>query len=957
MARYKAIEARGKIPRKKTKKTTGKKQKKPVKKETENVPDELEIEKISVYPLFTSDGNRDDKNGKIFCSTCHNVHQWKPGEKEKGPQISLEGTAANSFLRDDNFTRPTLCINCHPEKSSVIGTKHDLVIATPEEKNIRGRTAQDSGTCGTCHLVHNATNKYNLWARSFGPNILPEWDQRLALEDDKTVQTCTGCHSPKGIASNSIPDAALHYNQIYIFQKEVKTFLKYPIFPYFNYVFDVIRKRLGVQEIYQANAKPKFPLYNTQGQIVPSGNIACSTCHDIHTWSTQEAKDKNIGDFTSSFLRSDVAAGLCSDCHGYDAIFLFSYYHKSRGGKMEHITSNNPHWKNSPVNGSCKNCHNNKKTKIEKHPSDIPLKTKRKKIKLPDLAEIFPLTDGKVDCPTCHDQKIQKQLTLRASNPNFLQGEFYTPYWRNEVRRRTVAMVRKSRKENASGFGGRGMMGLKQSNPRNNLLHRQSLPGFSSSSGTDNRPSRQKKIQTPSQGKGTTVVPRQSQQNMPSSGKNKSTPPISPTSHLDRSSLLEHGYLYYYNWKKLIVSPWKLMFDALRNSVEKVKAPVVGIFRGIRYFRNLLSAATYRTWMIDWGDSASVTSISSREVSYSDDNLSSEELNESTDQVRLYAQVRKGWNPYSRESYQSPYFQEKGQQGKPKAGKVKRPKKPPKPDIDEEPENDEPTEDDMDKSFKKILGGRRISPDLLKADTLKETEHKGKYRIGPRKDMIPRVTEEMLRARKKKWSKYKKKKKKIIIPKTFVKVTPPTALDLLVWTTDESILFGPNRYSLCYECHIMEQYRQFSPHANQIDRDGNLNPDMCIICHTRVPDRKTVDPAEFYLRAPMEKYCIGCHIGMTEGHPGGETHYGLSIPSIYRKRIATLISSAILFIPTKDNKLVCSSCHNTHQKGVILRKMAKRGADEKGRLRFFGYETCNACHKGITTPTSGGSPF
>ena len=505
-------------------------------------------------------------------------------------------------------------------------------------------------------------------------------------------------------------------------------------------------------------------------------------------------------------------------------------------------------------------------------------------------------------------------------------------------------MVRKAQREIGRGFGGFGSISA-QKTGRYNIqpLQESTTPPSSGTNGV-------REIQPPL-GKKEAIPPaRKSPQNLTSPGQGENKPSQGPASQLDRSSLRRDGYFYFYDLKELIISPWRNLFSTVRNSLGKIRVSIADIFKSLKYIRSLFSAGTFRTRLSGWESGVGVSSVSHGENSNPGDYFSQEE---SSDQVRLYAQVEKKREPYSRKSYRSPYFQKKGQQGKPKIGKVKRSKKPPKPQTDKQVENE------IESDLQELLGASGLTRDTSTPVVAPKIKEDRRIRIGPRKDMVPRITEEMLRARKKKWAKKRKKrkKKKKVVSKKFVEIGPPTATNLLVWTTNEDAMFGPNRYSLCYECHVMDQYKQFNPHVNQINKDNTLNQDICILCHTQIPNRKTIDPSEFYLRTSMEKYCIGCHIGTTEAHPAGETHYGRNIPSVYRKRINNLITSSILFIPTKDNKLVCPSCHNTHQKGVILKKMAERGADEKGRMRFFGYETCNACHKGVTTPTDSGSPF
>lgn len=62
------------------------------------------------YPVYDADGNVVN-SGVISCPTCHNAHQWKPGDPSEGTGSNVEGNVQNSFLRNrSNFN---LCTNCH----------------------------------------------------------------------------------------------------------------------------------------------------------------------------------------------------------------------------------------------------------------------------------------------------------------------------------------------------------------------------------------------------------------------------------------------------------------------------------------------------------------------------------------------------------------------------------------------------------------------------------------------------------------------------------------------------------------------------------------------------------------------------------------------------------------------------------------------------------------------------
>ena len=74
-----------------------------------------------------------------------------------------------------------------------------------------------------------------------------------------------------------------------------------------------------------------MPVYKLTGEKVKAGLITCPSCHDPHNWSAKEkgyGPGKKVeGDNTNSFLRNMSNVALCSDCHGFDGIFRYKYYH------------------------------------------------------------------------------------------------------------------------------------------------------------------------------------------------------------------------------------------------------------------------------------------------------------------------------------------------------------------------------------------------------------------------------------------------------------------------------------------------------------------------------------------------------------------------------------------------------------------------------------------------------
>ncbi|MFC1855252.1 cytochrome c3 family protein [Thermodesulfobacteriota bacterium] len=258
------------------------------------------------YPVFNDDGKRVNaaKDGKVFCSSCHNVHQWDPEKADFGPGENIEGDAKTSFLRGADID---LCLDCHNRKDLIIGTEHDLSITAPEEKNLLGQTVADAGVCSACHVVHNGVAAPLIWSRPLGPAYIGEWKKIFGADEDFAVQACTSCHSEGNIADSKQPIVGLHPRSLFIGIKK---------------------------EPFIAKDEPIPPLYDVAGRRLTTGNLICPTCHNLHQWNGRKKKrgpGKNLeGNANNSFLRSGVSFGLCTDCHSFDGLFRYKYYHVPR---------------------------------------------------------------------------------------------------------------------------------------------------------------------------------------------------------------------------------------------------------------------------------------------------------------------------------------------------------------------------------------------------------------------------------------------------------------------------------------------------------------------------------------------------------------------------------------------------------------------------------------------------
>lgn len=193
----------------------------------------------------------------------------------------------------------------------------------------------------------------------------------------------------------------------------------------------------------------------------------------------------------------------------------------------------------------------------------------------------------------------------------------------------------------------------------------------------------------------------------------------------------------------------------------------------------------------------------------------------------------------------------------------------------------------------------------------------------------------------------------------FLRRAPFEKMRTFEWTKSEvDERYRQSRFVFCFFCHKKEALQQFSPHKNQLKRNGEVNEDICLFCHTEVPDRTVFNPSENRkLAAPLEAQCKSCHMGKTRLHPIRVNHYSRMPPDRIIQQIKYSERRIGLVIPRAEERLVCSSCHNAHQRGVLKNPITKKGADARKRLRVEGYGICLTCHgESVGTPVSG-RPF
>lgn len=258
----------------------------------------------SHLPTFSAEGKRQpDGQGLVDCASCHDAHRWDPGDinNRSLPMLAEEGDASNSFLRLSADNNSDLCLNCHADKKTIIGSEHDMKHIVADATNILGQEQDVSGLCGQCHVPHNGVADAYIWAQKIGEG------------DDPIEQRCRSCHNPLGFAAHKDPALAKHPQQIKIWSTELR------------------------REFRPGENLPDTPVFDKDGKRSNFGSITCASCHNPHRWDANKDKGpgKNTeGDARTSFLRTSSSDNIvCVECHGEDAIFRYKYFHSESAHK------------------------------------------------------------------------------------------------------------------------------------------------------------------------------------------------------------------------------------------------------------------------------------------------------------------------------------------------------------------------------------------------------------------------------------------------------------------------------------------------------------------------------------------------------------------------------------------------------------------------------------------------
>jgi hypothetical protein len=160
---------------------------------------------------------------------------------------------------------------------------------------------------------------------------------------------------------------------------------------------------------------------------------------------------------------------------------------------------------------------------------------------------------------------------------------------------------------------------------------------------------------------------------------------------------------------------------------------------------------------------------------------------------------------------------------------------------------------------------------------------------------------------------------------------------------------GPysDRREFCFKCHVKEKYVKIDPHI-MLDGRGNVRSvggqPVCLFCHSVQPNQAADRTEDVLFSADVAFLCWRCHPTMANSI-FFEDHF-LITPSMEMRRFMEKQEQQLqVTVPLMPrDRITCSTCHNPHQKGVILYGPSSSGADASHRLRLPADKICIVCH-------------
>ena len=153
---------------------------------------------------------------------------------------------------------------------------------------------------------------------------------------------------------------------------------------------------------------------------------------------------------------------------------------------------------------------------------------------------------------------------------------------------------------------------------------------------------------------------------------------------------------------------------------------------------------------------------------------------------------------------------------------------------------------------------------------------------------------------------------------------------------------------ICFKCHHKMRYEGLNPH-DMLDKDRKIKKiiggqPVCIVCHVNTPNPQTDKTEDVEFRADVGFLCWRCHPPMANAL--FQSQHLLVSPSLEMQKVIEKNEKAMnIVLPlVPRNRVTCSTCHNPHQKGVIVRDAAAKGAGSDYRLRIPSPRLCFICH-------------
>jgi hypothetical protein len=157
-----------------------------------------------------------------------------------------------------------------------------------------------------------------------------------------------------------------------------------------------------------------------------------------------------------------------------------------------------------------------------------------------------------------------------------------------------------------------------------------------------------------------------------------------------------------------------------------------------------------------------------------------------------------------------------------------------------------------------------------------------------------------------------------------------------------SPLTSSRKIDVCFRCHQKNDYRICDPHT-QLNKKGDIITEKCLYCHLEKPDEKVatfqIYRSEIKFSRKLEDLCLGCHSNKQYvlAHPLNANHLLKPSAKMLSMMKKTEKQFGILFPLAFDGKIMCATCHNPHERGVIPdEREASGGAGEKDRIRLPG---------------------